>query len=151
MAHMEQVNLKKYQITTVDDALAVLEENGDTLPGEGLREIKSSNASLDRGLSLSTRGGHAIQASQKGKKDTLSFTLQVGRNDQKDLVSTSPHVFSQVLHRRIHRSDRLALVHAQLDVLEKSLGECWPSSFTMTNLTFISPPSLPCYVFADIR
>lgn len=29
--HMEQVNLKKYQVTTVDDALAVLEEAGETV------------------------------------------------------------------------------------------------------------------------
>ena len=29
--HMEQVNLKKYQVTTVEDALAVLEEAGETV------------------------------------------------------------------------------------------------------------------------
>ena len=28
---MEQVNLKKYRVTTVEDALAVLEEAGDTM------------------------------------------------------------------------------------------------------------------------
>ena len=73
--HMEAVNLKKYQVTTVDDALAVIEENGDQLPGESLRD--RGNASLERGLSLSTRGGQALQISQKGKKDTLVFTLGV--------------------------------------------------------------------------
>lgn len=72
---MEQVNLKKYQVTTVDDALAVIEENGDQLPGESLRD--RGNASLERGLSLSTRGGQALQMSQKGKRDTLIFTLGV--------------------------------------------------------------------------
>lgn len=72
---MDQVNLKKYQVTTVDDALAVIEENGDQLPGENLRD--RGNASLERGLSLSTRGGQALQLSQKGKKDTLMFTLGV--------------------------------------------------------------------------
>ena len=72
---MEGVNLKKYQVTTVDDALAVIEENGDQLPGESLRD--RGNASLERGLSLSTRGGQALQLSQKGKKDTLIFTLGV--------------------------------------------------------------------------
>lgn len=72
---MEAVNLKKYQVTTVDDALAVIEENGDQLPGESLRD--RGNASLERGLSLSTRGGQALQLSQKGKKDTLVFTLGV--------------------------------------------------------------------------
>ena len=29
--HMEQVNLKKYRITSVDDALTVLEEAGDAM------------------------------------------------------------------------------------------------------------------------
>ena len=29
--HMEQVNLKKYRITSVDDALSVLEEAGDAV------------------------------------------------------------------------------------------------------------------------
>lgn len=72
---MEAVNLKKYQVTTVDDALAVIEENGDQLPGESLRD--RGNASLERGLSLSTRGGQALQLSQKGKKDTVVFTLGV--------------------------------------------------------------------------
>lgn len=31
MQHMEQVNLKKYRVTTVEDALAVLEEAGESL------------------------------------------------------------------------------------------------------------------------
>jgi hypothetical protein len=72
---MEAVNLKRYQVTTVDDALAVIEDNGDQLPGESLRDRGS--ASLERGLSLSTRGGQALQLSQKGKKDTVIFTLGV--------------------------------------------------------------------------
>ncbi len=71
--HMQSVNLKKYQVTSVDDALAVIEENGDSMPNEASR----GTASLERGLSLSTRGAHAVQLSQKGKKDTLFFTLGV--------------------------------------------------------------------------
>ena len=75
IAHMKQVNLHKYQITTVDDALAVIEENGDPLPLDSSRD--RGNASLERGLSLNSRGGQAIQLSQKGKRDTLFFTLGV--------------------------------------------------------------------------
>ena len=73
--HIQQVNLKRYQIVTVDDALAVIEDNGDSAGLDGLKE--RGNSSLERGLSLSTRGGQAIMLSQKGKKDTLYFTLQV--------------------------------------------------------------------------
>lgn len=72
---MKQVNLKKYQVTSVDDALAVIEDNGDSLGLDGSKE--RGNASLERGLSLTTRGGQALVLSQKGKKDTLNFTLQV--------------------------------------------------------------------------
>ena len=76
---MEHVNLKRYQVTTVDDALAVLEDNGeqtqlDLSGGRG-------TASLERGLSLTTKAGQAIQLSQKGKKDTVFFTLQVNLAD----------------------------------------------------------------------
>ena len=35
------------------------------------------SASLDRGLSYQTRGGQAITLSQRGKKDSLHFTLGV--------------------------------------------------------------------------
>ena len=70
---MQSVNLKKYQVTTVDDALAVIEENGDTMPADQSR----GTASLERGLSLSTKGAHAVHLSQKGKKDTMFFTLGV--------------------------------------------------------------------------
>ena len=74
--HIKQVNLKKYQVTTVEDALAVIEENGGD--NSGLDSSKErGNASLERGLSLSTRGGQAIILSQKGKRDTINFTLQV--------------------------------------------------------------------------
>ena len=73
---MEHVNLKKYQITTVDDALAVLEENADATPLESSR-LDRGTASLERGLSQTTRGGQAIHLSQKGKKDTVFFTLGV--------------------------------------------------------------------------
>lgn len=73
--HMKQVNLKKYQITSVDDAYAVIEDNGDTLTIDSSKD--RGNASLERGLSLATRAGQAIMLSQKGKKDTLNFTLQV--------------------------------------------------------------------------
>ena len=69
------MNLKKYQIKSVEDALAVIEDNGDSVGLDGSKE--RGNASLERGLQLVTRGGQAIVLSQKGKKDTLNFTLQV--------------------------------------------------------------------------
>ena len=65
------------QVTTVDDALAVLEENGDPVPHENSSSGGRGTASLERGLSLATKGSQAIQLSQKGKKDTLFFTLGV--------------------------------------------------------------------------
>lgn len=75
------MNLRRYQIVSVEEALAVIEDNGDS---SGLDSSKErGNASLERGLSLITRGGQAIVLSQKGKKDTLYFTLQVSK-----LVST---------------------------------------------------------------
>ena len=53
----------------------MIDDNGD---GSGLDSSKErGNSSLERGLSLITRGGQAIVLSQKGKKDTLNFTLQV--------------------------------------------------------------------------
>ncbi len=73
--HMKYQNLKRYQITSVDDAYAVIEDNGDTLTMESSRD--RGTASLERGLALSTRGAQAINLSQKGKKDTMVFTLQV--------------------------------------------------------------------------
>ena len=117
---MEQVNLKKYQVTSVDDALAVIEENGDQLPGESLRD--RGNASLERGLSLSTRAGHALQLSQKGKKDTVVFTLGVSLFC-KFVVGVYCCCHYQIVHRRIQRADRLTLASAQLDILEKALDE----------------------------
>ena len=57
----------------MDDAVAVIEDNGDSVP----LDSSKGNASLERGLSLATRGSQAILMSQKGKKDTLNFTLQV--------------------------------------------------------------------------
>ena len=57
----------------MEDALGVIEDNGDSI---GL-DTSRGNASLERGLSLTTRGGQAITMSQKGKKDTLNFVLQV--------------------------------------------------------------------------
>ncbi len=71
--HIKGVNLKRYQVTSVDDALAVIEDNGDSMPPEASR----GTASLERGLSLSSRAAHALQLSQKGKKDTVFFTLGV--------------------------------------------------------------------------
>lgn len=69
------MNLRRYQVTSIDDALAVIEDNGDS---GGLDNSKErGNSSLERGLSLITKGGQAIVLSQKGKKDTLNFTLQV--------------------------------------------------------------------------
>ena len=73
--HMKFVNLKRYQVTTLDDAFAVIEDNGDSLTAESSRD--RGTASLERGLALSTRGAQAITLSQKGKKDTMVFTLQV--------------------------------------------------------------------------
>lgn len=75
--HIQQVNLRRYQITSIEDALAIIEDNGD---GGGLDSSKErGNSSLERGLSLITRGGQAIVLSQKGKRDTLNFTLQVSK------------------------------------------------------------------------
>lgn len=100
--HIQQVNLKRYQVTSIDDALAVIEDNGD---GGGLDSSKErGNSSLERGLSLITRGGQAIVLSQKGKKDTLFFTLQISQ-------------------RRILRADRLAVATAQLDILERAFND----------------------------
>lgn len=73
--HIQQVNLRRYQVTSIDDALAVIEDNGDSIGLDNSKE--RGNSSLERGLSLITRGGQAIVLSQKGKKDTLNFTLQV--------------------------------------------------------------------------
>jgi hypothetical protein len=101
--HMEQVNLKKYRITSVDDALSVLEEAGDAMTVDTGGQSRGS-ASLDRGLSYQTRASQAISLSQRGKKDALHFTLGV-------------------LQRRVNRSDKLALAHSQLDILEKALDE----------------------------
>lgn len=69
------MNLKKYQVTTVEDALAVIEDNGDSVTFDSSKE--RSNASLERGLVLTTRGSQALLLSQKGKRDTMNFTLQV--------------------------------------------------------------------------
>jgi SLIT-ROBO Rho GTPase activating protein len=101
--HMEQVNLRKYRVTSVEDALVVLEEAGESMTMDSSSQSRGS-ASLDRGLSYQTRGGQAITLSQRGKKDALHFTLGV-------------------LQRRVNRSDKLALAHSQLDVLEKALDE----------------------------
>lgn len=97
--HMKQVNLKKYQVTSVDDALAVMEDNGDSLGLDGSRD--KGNASLERGLSLSTRGGQAIMLSQKGKRDTLNFTLQVRSNVQASVPMSG--TFFPPLSVRFHR------------------------------------------------
>lgn len=71
---MSRVNLRKYKVQTVDDALAVLEEAGEPIPSESA----SKASSLDRGsLALTTRAVQALHASQKGKEDTLTFTLGV--------------------------------------------------------------------------
>jgi len=74
--YLREMTINDFQVTTVDDALAVLEENGDPLPLENSSGGRGT-ASLERGLSLTTKGGHAIHMSQKGKKDTLYFTLGV--------------------------------------------------------------------------
>lgn len=91
--HMEQVNLKKYRITSVEDALSVLEEAGDAmvyisfsysshLPTSLPQSVEAGSqsrgsASLDRGLSYQTKASQAISLSQRGKKDALHFTLGV--------------------------------------------------------------------------
>lgn len=74
--HMEQVNLRKYQVTSVDDALAVMEDNGDLSSFDNSGGSRGT-ASLERGMSYTTRGGQALHLSQKGKKDNLTFTLSV--------------------------------------------------------------------------
>ena len=79
------------------------------------------SASLDRGLAYQTKASQAITLSQRGKKDALHFTLGVFVTPLPTLhLSLS---LSQVLQRRVNRSDRLALAHSQLDILEKSLDE----------------------------
>ena len=112
------------QVTTLDDALAVLEENGDPLPHENSSSGGRGTASLERGLSLTTRGSQAIQMSQKGKKDTLFFTLGVSLCfcfllPFSSLIFSSP---PQILQRRIQRADRLALASSELEVLEMALS-----------------------------
>ena len=117
--HIKQVNLKKYQVTGVDDALAVIEDNGDASGLDGSKD--RGNASLERGLQLVTRGGQAIILSQKGKKDTVNFTLQVGMVCGVWLVHDVCSV--QITQRRILRADRLAVTNAQLDILERAFAE----------------------------
>lgn len=114
------MNLKKYQVTSVDDALAVIEDNGDSLNLDSSKE--RGNASLERGLSLTTRGSQAILLSQKGKKDTLNFTLQVRK-----LFCFGDRCYCfinlQISQRRILRADRLAVANAQLDILERAFED----------------------------
>ena len=117
--HIQQVNLKRYQVTSVDDALAVIEDNGDS---GGLDNSKDrGTSSLERGLSLITRGGQAIVLSQKGKKDTLNFTLQVLQYSL--LTMECDRLPPQISQRRILRADRLAVANAQLDVLERAFND----------------------------
>ncbi len=72
--HVNKNNLQKYKVQTVDDAIAVLEEMGDAIPPETL----GKSMSLERGsLVPSTRSVQALHASQKGKDDTLTFTIGV--------------------------------------------------------------------------
>ena len=107
--HMEQVNLKKYRITSVEDALSVLEEAGDamvyiyihihilllssaylSLPQSVEAGSQSrGSASLDRGLSYQTKASQAISLSQRGKKDALHFTLGVCLSVTPSLLSSS--------------------------------------------------------------
>ena len=124
-------------MTTVDDAYAVIEDNGDTLTLESSRD--RGTASLERGLALSTRGAQAITLSQKGKKDTMVFTLQVGLSLGQILsglyiellvVAMLDHKWTvcvcmcmQIVQRRILREDRLAVASAQLEILEKAFSE----------------------------
>ena len=98
--HMKQLNLMKYKVVTVEDAIRLVEENGDTLP---LDSSQSRGAPLEKGLSP---GAQALQLSQKGKKDTLQFTLGV-------------------VQRNLQRSDQLEMINTQLDLLEAALGEDW--------------------------
>ena len=73
MDHMWKVNLLKYKVQTIDDALALMEEAGEQLPPE-----PSRSTVLERGsLNPTTRAVHALHHSQKGKEDTLTFTLEV--------------------------------------------------------------------------
>jgi hypothetical protein len=73
---MQSVNLRKYQVVTVSDALAVVEENSD--PVSTIERFHNHASSvLERQLPLSSGGGRALLLSQKGKRDTLVFTLGV--------------------------------------------------------------------------
>ena len=89
MWFMWEMTIYTFQVTTVDDALAVLEENGDPMPLENSSSGGRGTTSLERGLSLATKGGHALHMSQKGKKDTMFFTL--GVSAQHSNTSSMPH------------------------------------------------------------
>ena len=72
--HVNKNNLRKYRVQTVDDAIAVLEEMGDAIPAESI----GKSVSLDRGsINPNTRAVQVLHASQKGKEDTLTFTMGV--------------------------------------------------------------------------
>ena len=111
----------------MDDAYAVIEDNGDSQALDSAKD--KSYSSLEKGLSLVTRAGQAIVLSQKGKKDTVNFTLQVRRKKERYLSLqafeyTLPLLLSlQVMQRRILRSDRLSVARAQLDMLGKAFYE----------------------------
>ena len=70
---MTSNNLLRYKVVSVNDAIKLIEEAGESVPPES-----SKSSSLDRGnLPTSSRSAHALHVSQKGKKDTLTFTTGV--------------------------------------------------------------------------
>ena len=91
----------KYKVISVEDAARLVEENGDTAPT--LDSSLSRNTTLEKGLSV---GAQTLQQSQKGKRDTLMFTLQI-------------------VQRNLHRSDQLEMINTQLNLLEAALGMYW--------------------------
>ena len=73
VVHMTANNLLRYKFVSVHDAVKLIEEAGESVPPE-----TSKSSSLDRGnIPTSSRASHALHASQKGKKDTLTFTTGV--------------------------------------------------------------------------
>ena len=80
---MTENNLKRYKVVTIHDAIKLLEDAGESVPPE----TAGKASSLDRGnLVTSTRGAHVLHSSQKGKKDTLTFTMGVSLREEGVLV-----------------------------------------------------------------
>ena len=71
---MTSNNLRRYKVVTIQDAVRLVEEAGDSLPPEGIPRA----ISLEKGnITANARAVQALYSSQKGKRDTLTFTLGV--------------------------------------------------------------------------